>query len=92
MYSCTITIQDNFQFSRDYICVHVDGKLFFLHQHNVNSCCFSLSLKVASGNLLVILSRHYQRVSCLKFTDDGSHFLSSGEDNLVLVWKMARYT
>ena len=53
---------------------------------------FFLSLKVASGNLLVILSRHYQRVSCLKFTDDGSHFLSSGEDNLVLVWKMARYT
>ena len=92
MYSCTITIQDNFQFSRDYIFVHVDGKLFFLHQHNVNSCCFSLSLKVASGNLLVILSRHYQLVSCLKFTDDGSHFLSSGEDNLVLVWKMARYT
>ncbi|CAH3026839.1 unnamed protein product [Porites evermanni] len=46
--------------------------------------------QVASGNLLVILSRHYQCISCLKFTDDGSHFLSSGEDNLVLVWKMAR--
>ena len=92
MYSCTITIQDNYHFSRDSICVHVDDKLFFLHQHNVNSCCFFLSLKVASGNLLVILSRHYQCISCLKFTDDGSHFLSSGEDNLVLVWKMARYT
>lgn len=92
MYSCTITIQDNNHFSRDYICVRVDDKLFFLYQNDVNSCCFSLSLKVASGNLLVILSRHYQRVSCLKFTDDGSHFLSSGEDNLVLVWKMARYT
>ena len=51
----------------------------------------SLSLKVASGNLLALLSRHFQRVSCLKFIDDGSHFVSSGEDNLVLVWKMARY-
>ena len=46
--------------------------------------------KVASGNLLGLLSRHFQRVSCLKFTDDGSHFLSSGDDNLVMVWKMAK--
>ncbi|KAL9951479.1 hypothetical protein ACROYT_G044145 [Oculina patagonica] len=46
--------------------------------------------QVASGNLLALLSRHFQRVSCLKFTDDGSHFLSSGDDNLVIVWKMAR--
>ena len=47
-------------------------------------------VQVASGNLLALLSRHFQRVSCLKFTDDGSHFLSSGDDNLVMVWKMAR--
>lgn len=46
--------------------------------------------QVASGNLLALLSRHFQRVSCLKFTDDGSHFLSCGDDNLVMVWKMAR--
>ncbi|KAJ7372545.1 hypothetical protein OS493_019054 [Desmophyllum pertusum] len=46
--------------------------------------------QVASGNLLALLSRHFQRVSCLKFTDDGSHFLSAGDDNLVMVWKMAR--
>ncbi|XP_015761524.1 PREDICTED: WD repeat-containing protein 18-like [Acropora digitifera] len=44
----------------------------------------------ASGNLLAVLSRHFQPISCLRFTDDGSHFLSSGEDNLVLVWKMSR--
>lgn len=46
--------------------------------------------QVASGNLLGLLSRHFQQVSCLKFTDDGSHFLSSGDDNLVMVWKMAK--
>ena len=57
----------------------------------IRACDLSHSLKVASGNLLAVLSRHFQRVSCLKFIDDGSHFLSSGEDNLVLVWKMARY-
>ena len=56
--------------------------------HNFSD--YSLSLKVASGNLLALLSRHFQRVSCLKFTDDGSHFLSCGDDNLVMVWKMAR--
>jgi len=33
-----------------------------------------------------ILSRHYQNVTNLKFTDNGSHFVSAGEDNLVIVW------
>lgn len=46
--------------------------------------------QVASGNLLALLSRHFQRISCLKFIDDGSHFLSCGDDNLVMVWKMAK--
>ncbi|XP_076977510.1 WD repeat-containing protein 18 isoform X2 [Tamandua tetradactyla] len=41
---------------------------------------------VSTGNLLVILSRHYQDVSCLQFTGDSSHFLSGGKDCLVLVW------
>lgn len=64
----------------------------FHHLLDDKPCTLSLFLKVATGNLLALLSRHFQRVSCLKFTDDGSHLLSSGEDNLVLVWKMARYS
>lgn len=44
--------------------------------------------EVSTGNLLVILSRHYQDVSCLKFTGDGSHFVSGGKDCLVLVWSL----
>ncbi|XP_066298281.1 WD repeat-containing protein 18-like [Branchiostoma lanceolatum] len=42
--------------------------------------------QVCTGNLLAVLTRHYQGVTCLRFTDDGSHFLSAGDDNLVLVW------
>lgn len=35
--------------------------------------------EVSTGNLLVILSRHYQDVSCLQFTGDSSHFLSGAK-------------
>ncbi|XP_013403336.1 WD repeat-containing protein 18 [Lingula anatina] len=45
--------------------------------------------QVCTGNLLLVLSRHYQTVRCIKFTDDGSHFISAGEDHLVLVWNLA---
>nr|XP_012416132.1 PREDICTED: WD repeat-containing protein 18 isoform X1 [Odobenus rosmarus divergens] len=44
--------------------------------------------EVSTGSLLVILSRHYQDVSCLQFTGDSSHFLSGGKDCLVLVWSL----
>lgn len=49
-----------------------------------------LTSQVSTGNLLVILSRHYQDVSCLKFTGDGSHFVSAGKDCLVLAWSLCR--
>ncbi|KAL6469246.1 hypothetical protein MHYP_G00227700 [Metynnis hypsauchen] len=45
--------------------------------------------EVSTGNLLVILNRHYQDLSCLRFTDDSSHFVSGGKDNLALVWNLA---
>lgn len=46
--------------------------------------------QVSTGNLLVILSRHYQDVSCLQFTGDSSHFISGGKDCLVLAWSLCR--
>ena len=49
-------------------------------------------LQVCTGDLFAVLSRHYQTVSCLRCTDDGSHIVSGGEDNLLLVWSLARYT
>ncbi|KAK2510041.1 hypothetical protein MC885_018425 [Smutsia gigantea] len=45
--------------------------------------------EVSTGNLLVILSRHYQDVSCLQFTGDSSYFLSGGQDCLVLAWGLS---
>ncbi|GAA6070020.1 WD repeat-containing protein 18 isoform X1 [Tachysurus ichikawai] len=48
--------------------------------------------EVSTGNLLVVLNRHYQDLSCLRFTDDCSHFVSGGKDNLALVWNLASHT
>ncbi|XP_071792637.1 WD repeat-containing protein 18-like [Asterias amurensis] len=45
--------------------------------------------QTCTGDLLAVLSRHYQKVTCLCFTDDGSHLISGGEDNLVMVWFVA---
>ncbi|XP_053156050.1 WD repeat-containing protein 18 isoform X3 [Hemicordylus capensis] len=45
--------------------------------------------EVSSGNLLAILNRHYQDLSCLAFTDDSSHFLSGAKDSLVIVWNLS---
>ena len=36
-----------------------------------------------SGALLAVLSRHYQPVTVLSFTKDGSHLISGGEDGQV---------
>ncbi|XP_071118662.1 WD repeat-containing protein 18-like [Haliotis cracherodii] len=46
--------------------------------------------QVCNGNLLAVVSRHYQNINCIKFTDDGSHFVSGGEDNLVIAWSLVR--
>ncbi|XP_077464112.1 WD repeat-containing protein 18 [Stigmatopora argus] len=45
--------------------------------------------EVSTGKLLCVLTRHYQDVTCLEFTDDGSHFVSGGKDSTVLVWSLA---
>ncbi|XP_078054216.1 WD repeat-containing protein 18 isoform X1 [Mustelus asterias] len=44
--------------------------------------------EVSTGNLLLTLNRHYQDLTCICFTDDSSHFISGGKDNLVLVWSL----
>lgn len=45
--------------------------------------------KISSGDMLAMLSRHYQSVTSLVFTDDGSHFASAGQDGMMLVWKLS---
>ncbi|XP_055844475.1 WD repeat-containing protein 18 [Episyrphus balteatus] len=46
--------------------------------------------QITSGRMLANLSKHYQPVTCIKFTDDGSHFVSAGLDGGVLVWNLAQ--
>lgn len=45
--------------------------------------------QISSGNMLAVLSKHYQSVTSLKFIDDGSHFVSAGQDGMILVWKLS---
>lgn len=45
--------------------------------------------KTSSGSLLTIITRHYQAITTIKFTEDGSHFVSAGEDGMVIVWSLA---
>ncbi len=43
----------------------------------------------ASGKLLRIISNgHYQDITVTKFTSDGSHFITAGEDGNLLVWPL----
>lgn len=44
--------------------------------------------QTCTGRLLANLIRHYQTVSCLAITKDGSLFASAGEDGLVFVWSL----
>lgn len=45
--------------------------------------------RISSGSMMSMISRHYQSVTTLKFTDDGSHFISAGQDGMMLVWKLS---
>ncbi|CAD0203405.1 unnamed protein product [Chrysodeixis includens] len=45
--------------------------------------------QMASGNLLTIIARHYQKVGILKFTPDGSYFISGSDDGMIMVWSLA---
>ena len=42
--------------------------------------------QITTGNLMNVLSKHYQNITCIKFTTDGSFFMTCGDDNLVLIW------
>lgn len=44
--------------------------------------------QIASGTLLSIINRHYQKVVVLKFTPDGKYFVSAAEDGMVMVWSL----
>jgi len=67
------------------LCVSPDG----------NYCIASIENKIyvwqmTTGDLLSVLTQHYQDISALKFTDDGNFFISGGMDNIISVWKLAQ--
>ena len=45
--------------------------------------------QIATGKMLTMLTKHYQPINCIKFTDDGSHFVSGGQDGQVIVWSLS---
>jgi WD40 repeat protein len=62
-----------------------------LISHIIQWHCFSAALAyrsepffVFTGRVCRVLSSHYQKVTCLAFTQDGAHFLSAGQDGQVI--------
>ena len=47
-------------------------------------------LQICSGHLMAVGSRHYQRITVLRFSDDGAYLISGGDDNLAVVWSLSR--
>ena len=58
---------------------------------SIATVSLSRACQVSSGHLLAVVSQHYQPVAVLRFTDDGTHFISGGADARVIVWSMGRY-
>ena len=46
--------------------------------------------QLTTGRLLGTAVRHYQTITCLKFSQDGSSFASGGDDGLVFIWSLAK--
>ncbi|XP_066917425.1 WD repeat-containing protein 18-like [Clytia hemisphaerica] len=42
----------------------------------------------SSGQLYCVLSRHFQDIVGIEFTEDGKYFVSYGQDNLIIVWDL----
>ncbi|XP_034101328.1 WD repeat-containing protein 18 [Drosophila albomicans] len=43
-----------------------------------------------SGRLLNMMAKHFQAITCIRFTDNGEHFATAGKDGAVLVWNLTR--
>lgn len=44
---------------------------------------------IPTGKMFASLTRHFQTVTHVLFTDDDSHFVSGGQDGMILVWSLA---
>lgn len=46
--------------------------------------------EIRTGRMINSIAKHYQAISVIKFTDDGSHLITASQDGSVLVWSLAR--
>lgn len=46
--------------------------------------------EVRTGRMVNFISKHYQQINVIKFTDDGSHFVTASKDGGVLVWNLSK--
>lgn len=46
--------------------------------------------EVRTGRMVNSISKHYQKINVIKFTDDGSHFVTGSQDGGVLVWNLSK--
>uniref|UniRef100_A0AAG5DN94 WD repeat-containing protein 55 homolog n=1 Tax=Anopheles atroparvus TaxID=41427 RepID=A0AAG5DN94_ANOAO len=67
------------------VAVSPDGNYCIVaHAHSFNI------YNLATGANMVTVSHHYGNITALKFTDDGSHFISAAHDCRVVVWSLAK--
>lgn len=45
--------------------------------------------QIATGRMMAMLTKHYQPINRIKFVDDGSHFVTAGQDGQVIVWSLS---
>ncbi|XP_055713449.1 WD repeat-containing protein 18 [Phlebotomus papatasi] len=43
-----------------------------------------------TGKMVASLGRHFQSITVIKFHQNGSHFVTGGQDGMVLVWQLAQ--
>ncbi|KAL5275515.1 WDR18 family protein [Megaselia abdita] len=46
--------------------------------------------EIRTGRMVNSISKHYQKINVIRFTDDGSHFVTASEDGGVLVWNFSK--
>ncbi|KAK3908399.1 WD repeat-containing protein 18 [Frankliniella fusca] len=45
--------------------------------------------QVEANRLMCVAARHFQTITCIRFLEDGMHFVSGGEDGVVAVWRIS---
>uniref|UniRef100_A0A182MI13 WD repeat-containing protein 18 n=1 Tax=Anopheles culicifacies TaxID=139723 RepID=A0A182MI13_9DIPT len=67
------------------VAISPDGNYCLVaHGHSFNI------YNLLTGANMASVAQHYGKINVLRFTDDGSHFISAGQDCRIVVWNLAR--